>query len=155
MRDDVAPVTACKKLDGKAMLITLLVLHAGKSVTVLKATVIALLTAFATLSAGAIVSETAVTCLTTAVDAARPVQATLSLLVWTVMPLIAWPEAAAAPMVTPQRVMVTVLPAFNVAVAVVRTIDVGPGAPAVVPVAVAIVTVGVGVPTPLAKKLVG
>lgn len=133
----------------------MLLLHAGKSVAVVKAMVIALLTEFATRSAGAIVSETAVTFLTTAAVAARPVHATLSLLVWTVMPLIAWPEAALEPMVTPQRVMTTVLPAVNVAVAVVRTIDVGPGAPAVVPVAVAIVTAGTGVAPPLAKKLFG
>jgi hypothetical protein len=103
-----------------------------------------LLAAPATLSAGAIVSETAVTFLTTAAVATRPVQAILSLLVWTVMPLVAWPEAAAGPMVTPQRVMTTVLPAVNGAVAVVRMIELLPGALAVVPVAVAIVTVGTG-----------
>jgi len=114
-----------------------------------------LLTAPATLSAGAIVSETAVTFLTTAAVATRLVQAILSLLVWTVMPLVAWPEAAAEPMVTPQRVMTTVLPAVNGAVAVVRMIELLPGALAVVPVAVAIVTVGTGVDGPLAKKLVG
>ncbi len=103
-----------------------------------------MLAAPATLSAGAIVSETAVTFLTTAAVATRPVQAILSLLVWTVMPLVAWPEAAAGPMVTPQRVMTTVLPAVNGAVAVVRMIELLPGALAVVPVAVAIVTVGTG-----------
>ena len=153
LRDEVAPDTATKKLAGTAMLITLLVLHAGKSVAVVKAMVIALFTAFATLSAGAIVSETAVTCLTTAAVATTPVQAILSLLVWTVMPLDAWPEAAPEPMVTPQRVMTTVLPAVNGAVAVDRTICVLPGTPAVVPVAISIVTVGIG--PPLAKKLFG
>jgi len=134
------------------MLIILLLVHEGKSVAVLKAMVIALLMAFATRSAGAIVSATAVTFWTTAVVAARPVQAMLSLLVWTVMPLTAWPEDAPEPMVTPHRVMTTVLPPVNGAVAVVNMSELPPGKPAVVPVAVSIFTVGVA---PLDKKLDG
>ncbi len=63
----------------------------------------------------------------------------------------ALPDFAPVPIVTAQRVIV-IVPAGNVAVAVVRTICEAIGAAAVVPVAVAMVTVGV---TEVLKKLVG